>query len=132
MTELSLRKGFALVDLEYELSVDTIGTKDTAVAIVDGAAVLKFTLKPVDENQRIDEKNLFSQMLLSVQLTDGYVIQGFREFCKRHSSEIVNGMRLEILSRGRKFRFQVTKSDSGGSGFLLFKGLKRLEDTPPN
>ncbi len=127
MTDLSLRKGFALIDLQYEHSVDTMGTKDTAAAIVDGAAVLKFTLKPVDENQRIDEDYLHSHALLAVQLTDEYVIQGFGEFCNRHSDEITNGMRLEILSKGKPFKFHVGQSDYQGRGFLLLKNLKRLD-----
>jgi hypothetical protein len=132
MTDLSLRKGFALVDLQYEHTVDTMGTKDTAAAIVDGAAVLKFTLKPVSENQRIDEDYLHSHALLAVQLTDEYVTRRFGEFCNRHSGEITSGIRLKILSKGKKFKFHVGQWDYQRRGFLLLKNLKRLERNSKN
>jgi hypothetical protein len=127
MTDLRLRKGFALVDLQYEDMADTMGTKDTAAAIVDGAAVLKFTLKPVSENQHMDEDYLHSHALLAVQLTDEYVTQAFGKFCNRHSDEITNGMRLEILSKGKRFKFHVGQPVYRGRGFLLLKKLKRLD-----
>lgn len=126
MPDLSLRKGFALVDLQYEHTADTMGTKDTAAAVVDGAAVLQFALTPAGENQRIDEEYLHSHRLLAVQLTDEHVVKRFRQFCMNHSDEITNDICLEILSKRKMFRYHVGRPEYVGHGFLLLDGLEAL------
>lgn len=67
---------------------------------------IRFTTHPVDGNQRDDEEHLHSDELQSVQISDEYVIEQLKNFLANHSPSI-SGMRLEILSKGKKLLFSV-------------------------
>jgi hypothetical protein len=110
MPDRSLRKGFTIVDLQHDGICNSIGAESTSVAIADGAAVLKLTLKPSGENQRLDEEYLHSHRLLSLQLSDNYIVDGFHTFCDHHSDEITDGLRLEIRSKGRVLSYRVKRA----------------------
>ncbi len=108
----SLRKGQSSVHLQYENVNDTIGAKNFEVEMRGNVAVLRFTLNPVDGNQRSDEERLFSDTPKEVQLWDEYVIEGLDEFL-RFRGEAVKALELEIISRGKKFCFSMTSAGGG-------------------
>lgn len=105
MTKRSLRKGSSSVHLEYQTSGDTIGAGDFKVEIMDGTLVLSFTLRPVDDDQRDDEKNLQKAKLQWVQIPDDYVIKKLERYRAVHPTP--GGMVIEISSSKRVFRFAV-------------------------
>ena len=110
MRERRLRRGFTIVNLQHDGTRNSIGAENTDVVIVDGAAVLRLTLKPSGENQRLDEEYLHSHRLLSLQISDQHIMQGFREFCDHYSDEITNGLRLEIMSKGAVLSYRIVKA----------------------
>jgi hypothetical protein len=108
--ERRLRRGFTIVDLQHDGVCNSIGAENTSAAIAEGAAVLRLTLKPSDENQRLDEEYLHSHRLLTLQLSDNYIIERFHEFWERHSAEITDGLRLEIKSKGKVLSYRVKRA----------------------
>lgn len=68
---------------------------------------LRFTVYPVGGNQQDDEEHLHSEELQSVQISDDYVIEQLTDFLANHPPGI-SGVRLEILSKGKKLLFSVT------------------------
>lgn len=118
MRDRRLRKGFTIINLQHDGICNSIGAENTDVVIIDGAAVLRLTLKPSGENQRIDEEYLHSHRLLSLQLSDQHIIQGFREFCDHYSTEITDGLKLEITSKGKLLSYRIVKATLRNSDFL--------------
>ena len=80
MADRSLKKGAHTVDFQYTNSCDSISAIDSRVAIDEGKMILKFTLKPVDGNQRDDEENLHTDQPVSVQIRDEQVGTGLHKF----------------------------------------------------
>ena len=119
----SLMKGHSSVYLQYTHNGDNIGAERYEAEIVNGMAVLRFTLRPIDGNQRDDEQNLHSEELLSIQIDDEYVIDNLSKFLKLHAKETTE-MRLEILSLGKTLQFSVTPGVSAIGGLSLL--VKRI------
>jgi hypothetical protein len=118
MHDHSLRKGPESIELGYEHSCDTMGVVDARIAVSStGHLVLKFDLKPVSENQRIDEHYLHSHRLKYVQLTDGRVIAGMAQYFKDHRDEVRAGIRLELTSLRKILGFDVTESEKQSETF---------------
>lgn len=111
----SLRKGHSSVYLEYEHGGDSMGAECFEAEVQDEIITLRFTVRPVDGNQRDDENRLHSENLRSVQIPDDYVIDRLSDFLSRHTG--VSGMRLEILSKGKRLKFSV-EPGAAGLGFL--------------
>jgi len=109
MAKRSLRKGTSSVYLQYASNGDSIRAEQYEVEVASGAVVLRFTLRPVDRDQRDDENNLHTKRLLSVQVPDERVLEGLRRYCTVHSSEVTEGIRLEIISRRKTLTFDVKK-----------------------
>ncbi len=65
---------------------------------------LRFTVRPVDGNQQDDERHLHSEELQSVQISDDYVIEQLTDFLA-HQLPGISGVRLEILSMGKKLLY---------------------------
>lgn len=76
----SLRKGQSSVYLQYANVGETIGSKQFEAERRDSVVVLRFTLNPVDGNQRSDEERLHSDTLLEVHLTDDYIIEKLSDY----------------------------------------------------
>ena len=102
----SLRKGKSSVYFQHENTGHSIGAEKFESAVVDGAAVLRFALKPVDENQRQDESYLHEEDLVSITIDDGRVIEGFVSHAKASGSSFSN-CELEVLSRNKVLTFEV-------------------------
>ena len=111
----SLRKGHSSVYLAYEHGGDSMGAECFEAEVQDEIITLRFTVRPVDGNQRDDENRLHSENLRSVQIPDDYVIDRLSDFLSRHTG--VSGMRLEILSKGKRLKFSV-EPGAAGLGFL--------------
>jgi hypothetical protein len=118
MRDRRLRREFTIVGLQHDGICNSIGAENTDVVIVDGAAVLRLTLKPSGERQRLYEEYLHSHRLLSLQLADQQIIRGFREFCDHYSNEITDGLRLEIMSKGKVLSYRIVKARLRDSHFL--------------
>jgi hypothetical protein len=96
----SIRKSNTIISLEYAHSADTMGAETFETEVVNGVPTLRFSLHPVDENQRDDEDNLRTHELLLVQVFDDYVRRKLFSFIRVD-------MMLEIFSRGQKFAYKV-------------------------
>lgn len=92
-----------------------MGAECFEAEVQDEIITLRFTVRPVDGNQRDDENRLHSENLRSVQIPDDYVIDRLSDFLSRHTG--VSGMRLEILSKGKRLKFSV-EPGAAGLGFL--------------
>lgn len=111
----SLRKGHTSVYLEYEHGGDSMGAECFEAEVHDGTVTVRFSLRPVDGNQRDDENRLHSEILQSIQISDEYVIDRLSEFLSRQTG--VSGISLEILSKGKRLKFSV-EPGAVGLGFL--------------
>jgi hypothetical protein len=119
----SLRKGLSTIYLQYKLSGDSMGAKSFEAEYSAGIFTLRFTIHPVGENQMADEERLHSEELLSIQISDEFLIDKLSDQFTQYSDGI-SEFYLEILSKGKRFIFSVTQGASG-LGFLPLL-LKRL------
>lgn len=102
----SLRKGRTSVYLQHAHTGHSIGAEKYESEVVDGKAILRFSLRPVDGNQRFDEEYLHTHELISVDVDDSTVIDGLRHHLKFHRQELTS-WELQVLSRGKKLSFAV-------------------------
>lgn len=102
----SLRKGRTSVHLQHVLTGHNIGAEKYESEVADGKAILRFSLRPVDGNQRYDEEYLHTHELVSVDIDDSTVIDGIRDYLKHHRKEFTS-WELQILSRAKIFSFVV-------------------------
>lgn len=93
-----------------------MGAENFEVEASDGVVTLRFTVHPVDGNQKSDEEHLRSEELRSVQIADDMVIDKPAVFLAHHSQEI-SQMQLGIRSKGETLLFSVTLG-AAGVGFL--------------
>ncbi|HEY2390267.1 MAG TPA: hypothetical protein VGK22_03765 [Candidatus Angelobacter sp.] len=110
MADQSLRKGTSTIYFQYAITGHKMGAVDTRVAVVNGVALLKFKVQPITDSQRLDENYLHGHALLCVHISDKYVLKGLRRFLAGQSTEISNGMRLEIYSRNKTLSFPVKQA----------------------
>lgn len=103
---LSLRKGRTSVYLQHEHTGHSIGAEKYESEVLDGKAILRFSLRPVDGNQRLDEEYLHTHELISVDVADATVIDGLRRHLKSRKQEITS-WELQVLSCGKKFSFAI-------------------------
>ena len=102
-----LRKGHSSVFLQYAHIGDTIGAKLFQVEHMGNVAVFRFTLSPVDGNQRSDEKRLLSEQLRQVHVSDDYLIVKLAQFVQRNRDS-VKTYEMAIVSCGKTFRYEMT------------------------
>jgi hypothetical protein len=102
----SLRKGSRAVYFQQENTSAKIRAKCFESEINGSTAILRFTLKPVDVNQSLDEKLLHKETTIFASLTDETIIDGFLAHKKINLNKIVE-YKLEILSREKKLTFDV-------------------------
>ncbi|WP_253448011.1 hypothetical protein [Halomonas sp. Y3] len=118
----SLRKGKSSVYFQHENTGHSIGAEKFESAVDDGAAVLRFILKPVDENQRQDESYLHEEDLVSITIDDERIVDGFVSHVKASGSKISN-CKIEVLSRNKMLVFEVQPQfvDHGAVKYLEFQ-----------
>lgn len=108
-----LRRGSSSVYLQYESSSgDTIGADQFEAALDGNAVVIRFCLKPVDENQRLDERRLNSEALTEVHISDEHIINNLIQFLN-HKLVTAQEMRLQILSQGETIDYIVVLGAAG-------------------
>lgn len=108
----NLRKGQSSVYLQYASIGETIQAKQFEAERRGDVVVLRFTLNPVDGNQRSDEERLHSDTLLQVHLADDYIIEKLSDFLD-HWGQSASALELEIISKGRKLRFSLELGSAG-------------------
>lgn len=102
----SLRKGRISVYLQHDLVGNTVGAENFEAEVVGGKAVLRLSLRPVSENQRLDEGYFHENPLKSVDVDDSAVIRGLDSHVSVRRNEFC-AWELQVLSRGRCFTFPV-------------------------
>jgi hypothetical protein len=103
-----LRKGKSNVYLHYESgSGDTICAEKFEAAVEGTAVVIRFHLKPVDDNQSIDERRLHSETLTEVHISDDYIVDNLARFL-RQPYVTAQEMRLQILSQDKPLDYMVS------------------------
>jgi hypothetical protein len=108
-----LQKGKSSVYLQYGTSGgDSIGAEQFEAAVEGKAVVIRFHLKPVDDNQRIDERRLHSETLTEVHISDDYIIDNLAQFLKQ-PYVAAQEMRLQILSQGKPLDYVVSFGAAG-------------------
>lgn len=105
----SLRKGCTSVYLKHPHTGHSIGAEKYESEVEAEVAILRFTLRPVDRNQKFDEEYLHNNVLEYVDIDDATVITGLGNHVKSHRQEVTS-WKLQIISRGKTFRFEVTPS----------------------
>ncbi len=88
-----------------------MGAERFEAEISGDVIILRFTVRPVSGNQQDDEDHLHSEDLQSVQISDDYVIEQLTDFLDNHRPGI-SGVRLEILSKGKRLLYSVTPGAS--------------------
>lgn len=88
-------------------SGDTIGAEQFEAVLEDKVVVIRFQLKPVDENQRIDQLRIHSETLTQVHFSDDHIIDNLAQFLAQPSVS-AQGMRLQILSQGASLDYTIT------------------------
>jgi hypothetical protein len=107
----SLRKGQSSVYLQYGSIGETIGAKEFEAELRGNVAVLRFTLNPVDGNQRSDARRLFEEALREVHLSDNYVVDRLTKFLE-FREDSVHSMELEIFYQGKTLRYSMGFGES--------------------
>jgi hypothetical protein len=102
----SLRKGRSSVYMQHAHTGHSIGAEKYECEVSDGKAVLRLSLRPVDENQRHDEDYLHDHKLVSVDVDDSTVIDGLHSYLSAHRQEF-SAWEVQILSQGKTFRLTV-------------------------
>ncbi|HEY0555649.1 MAG TPA: hypothetical protein VGG20_15440 [Thermoanaerobaculia bacterium] len=115
---LRLRKGYENVDLCYEHGCDTICAEKYEAEIIDGAAVVRFSLRPIDDNQRDDEDNIHTKDLQSVVINDSYAVKRLLSFIGPRRHEF-SRWRLEVTSRENLFKYAVISRKAPPGGLEL-------------
>lgn len=112
---ISLRKGRSSVYFHHEHTGHTIGAELFECEIQNAEAVLRFTLRPVDGNQRDDLAYTLTHPISYVQLNDTGVIDRLGGYSERHAHEFSN-WRIEILCDTGPISLPVTPSTSPDGG----------------
>jgi hypothetical protein len=103
----SLRKGMTSVYFQHTNTGHSIGAKLCESEVANGTAILSFTMRPVDSNQKYDEKYLHEDKLLYVSISDKTIIDGYVNHIKKSATK-TNTYKLEILSQGKKLTYETT------------------------
>ncbi|MBT2750040.1 MULTISPECIES: hypothetical protein [unclassified Lysobacter] len=102
-----LRKGRSSVYFNYESGGGyTIGADRFEVVLEEKAIVIRFYLKPVDDNELIDERRLHSEMLTEVHVSDGQIISNLARFTRQRYVD-AHAVRLQIVSQGTPLNYIV-------------------------
>jgi len=103
----SLRKGHSSAYFQHAHTGHNIGVEKFECEVHNGKAVVRFSLRPVDGNQRHDQDYLHTHALVSVEIHDDHVIKGLRSYLEHRMLEF-SAWQLQVISRGTLFSFPVT------------------------
>ena len=108
-----LWKGQSSVYLQYEsCGGDTIGADQFEAALVGTTLVISLRLKPVDENQRIDERRLHSENLTEIHICNEHIINNLGQFLEQ-PRVAAQSMRARILSQGKTLDYAISFGAAG-------------------
>jgi hypothetical protein len=125
MAPRSLRKGYQSIYLQYQHDGDSIHATNAETEVIDGTCIVRFTLKPAGENQRLDEEQLHDRQPHSIHITDEQTIERLAGYCKARSGEITKGMRLDISSKKKTLSFIVKPvRDDNGLTFQVLSAVR--------
>jgi len=111
----SLRKGITRVYFQHMDTGHSINTKLCESEIENELAILRFTLVPVNGNQKQDESYLHEEQLESVSLSDETIINGFSAHIDQNPIKVTD-YKLELLTLGELLSFEVIpKIDKQGN-----------------
>ena len=96
----SLRKGHSSAYFQHVLTGHSIGAEKFECEVRAGMAIVRFSLRPVDENQREDQQYVHTHPFTYVEIHDTYVTDNLRSYLKHHMTEF-SGWLLEVHSAGR-------------------------------
>jgi hypothetical protein len=117
----SLKKGHASVYMQFAHVGHNIGAEKYECEVANGKAILRVSLRPTGENQRLDEEYLHNQKLVSLDVADSTVVKGLESYLT-FGLKGVSSWELQILSRGKAFCFLVApyiEQHSAGSTLNL-------------
>lgn len=116
----SLRKGLSRIYLHYDSGDGDIILADQFEALLDNhAVVIRFHIKPADDNQCIDERKLHSETLTEVHFRENHLIGNLLQFLRQ---PYVNAQesRLLIISKGISLNYIVKFGDAEDGDLPLF------------
>lgn len=102
----SLRKGQASVYMQFAYVGHNIGAEKYECEVADGKAILRLSLRPTGENQRLDEEYLHNQKLVSLDVADSTVVKGLESYLTLRLKDFTS-WELQILSRDKALCFLV-------------------------
>jgi len=102
----SLRKGSSDIYFQHQNTGNKIRVKLAESELKNDLAILRFTLWPVNSDQKHDENYLHDEVLKSASISDDRIINGFRRHIATSSLKITS-YKLELLSHGKKLEFNV-------------------------
>lgn len=120
----SLRKGYALIELQYADTCDTIGAEKFEAEVKEGNAIFRASLRPSSEHQRQDEEYFHTHKLVSLSVNDSQILKELRSFHNAHKSEY-SSWSLHLASQGEVVKFAAELS-VGPSEQLQFTVLSAL------
>lgn len=116
----SLRKGQSSVYVQHVHTGHTLGAEKFECEISNDKAILRLSIRPVDQNQRIDEKYLHEEKLVSMSVDDSTVINAFDQCVKSPRADF-NNWELQLLSQGKVLCFTVTPDLKQHGGLQILK-----------
>lgn len=116
----SLRKGQSSVYMQHVHTGHTLGAEKFECEISNDKAILRLSIRPVDQNQRIDEKYLHEEKLVSISVDDSTVINAFDQ-CVNSSRADFNNWELQLLSQGKVLCFTVIPDLKQHGGLQILK-----------
>ncbi len=109
-----LRKGQSSVYLQYgSYGGETIGAKGFQAEQRNDLIIFRFTLSPVDGNQKSDAQNLFSRPLQQVHVSDDHIITNLAKFVQ-HRRDQFKDYAVEIVTDRGLLAFDAKLHDVGG------------------
>ena len=116
----NLRKGSSSVHFEYSDGGESIRADTFEAETVADILTLSFRLRPVDDNERMDEENLHTKNLLSISIDDKYIIDGLTSYLKHYPA---SSMQLCVISKGKNLSFSVVLEERAIDHFSLIVQL---------
>ena len=102
----SLKKGHASVYMQFANVGHNIGAEKYECEVANGKAILRVSLRPTGENQRLDEEYLHNQKLVSLDVADSTVVKGLESYLTLRLKDFTS-WELQILSRDKALCFLV-------------------------
>lgn len=102
----SLRKGQSSLYIQHVHTGHTLGAEKFECEVNGRKAILRLSIKPIDQNQRMDERYLHEEDLVSVSVDDSTVIVGLEQYTSARRAEF-DTWELQLFSQGKTLCFEV-------------------------